>query len=72
MLKSVIANYLTNASTIEKEITTLFLNSYKSQQKNRKQIVNRGKIDTPNTHIHDPLTFLGWYRHFNYKVTGLN
>ena len=29
------------------------------------KIIERGKIDTPNTQIHDNLTFLAWYRHFN-------
>ena len=53
MLKSAITNYLTNAPTIEKEITTLYKQLSKSQPKNFKQIVNRGKIYTPNTQIHD-------------------
>jgi hypothetical protein len=33
------------------------------------QIVDRGKIDIPNTHAW-PLTFLAWYRHFNKKCRG--
>ena len=31
------------------------------------QIAEKGKIDTPNTQIHDRSHFLAWYRHFNKK-----
>ena len=32
-------------------------------QKSSRKIKDRGKIDTPNSHIHDRSTFLDWYRH---------
>ena len=33
--------------------------------KSNRKITERDTIDTPNTQIHDMLTFLAWYRHFN-------
>ena len=32
------------------------------------KIVERGKLDTPKTQMHNyPLIFVAWYRHFNKK-----
>ena len=39
--------------------------------KSNHKIANTGKIETPNTHMAIPPTFLAWYRHFHKKGRGL-
>jgi hypothetical protein len=36
------------------------------------KIVERDKMDTPNTQIHDRSPFPAWYKHFNKDVAELS